>query len=444
MMFLSLPFTRLAALTALGLALALPAHAHKASDAYLRISDTAMATDAGAGIGGDEQSTATASPGTASASAAGALSLSLSIALKDVDAAVDQLDADADRLLTWGEVRQAAGAIAQWVGSGVQWTCTGAAVAPPAWRLAALEQRSDGRYARLQATLDCAPGQPLALGYSLMQGVDPTHRLLVAGSLGGQPLAAVLVPDGRATTDLRSAAAAGARGDAQGLAAGDEATAPRGGLATLLHFVSEGVHHILEGYDHLAFLLALLLPITLWQRQAGQGAASAPWGRQHMPDGHANSGRWAGLRALFVTVTCFTLGHSVTLALAGLGIVQVSGNWVEPAIAVSIGISALLNLYPVRGLRGSWLALGFGLVHGLGFSGVLVEAGVSGGLLLWALAGFNLGVEAVQLALVALWCVVSMVLMRWRLYNTVVVRGGSAALVALSLYWTVQRVAFAG
>lgn len=447
-MFLSLPFTRLAALTALGLALSLPAHAHKASDAYLRISDTAAATDAGAGLGGDEQSTATASPRTASASAAGALSLSLSIALKDVDAAVDQLDADADRLLTWGEVRQAAGAIAQWVGSGVQWTCAGAAVPPPAWRLAALEQRSDGRYARLQATLDCAPGQPLALGYSLMQGVDPTHRLLVAGSLSGEPLAAVLVPDGRATTDLRSAAAVGANGEVAGPADGEESAAPRGGLATLVHFVSEGVHHILEGYDHLAFLLALLLPITLWPRQAAPGSARAstavPQPGNVPAAVPAHSGRWAGLRALFLTVTFFTLGHSVTLALAGLGIVQVSGNWVEPAIAVSIGISAWLNLYPVRGLRASWLALGFGLVHGLGFSGVLVEAGVSGGLLLWALAGFNLGVEAGQLALVALWCAVSAVLMRWRLYNSVVVRGGSAALVALSVYWTVQRVAFSG
>lgn len=438
------PFTHLAALATLCLALAAPAHAHKASDAYLRITNATVPVDTGSGLSGAQQPVTAASPDAPAASAAGALSLSLSIALKDVDAAVDQLDADADRLLTWGEVRQAAGAIAQWVGSGVQWTCTGAAVAPPAWRLAALEQRSDGRYARLQATLDCAPGQPLALGYSLMQGVDPTHRLLVAGSLGGQPLAAVLVPDGRATTDLRSAAAAGANGEAQGLAAGDEAAAPRGGLATLLHFVSEGVHHILEGYDHLAFLLALLLPITLWPRQAAPGNARANTAVPQPGNAFANSGRWAGLRALFVTVTCFTLGHSVTLALAGLGIVQVSGNWVEPAIAISIGISAWLNLYPVRGLRGSWLALGFGLVHGLGFSGVLVEAGVSGGLLLWALAGFNLGVEAGQLALVALWCVVSVVLMRWRLYNTVVVRGGSAALVALSVYWTVQRVAFSG
>jgi hypothetical protein len=138
------------------------------------------------------------------------------------------------------------------------------------------------------------------------------------------------------------------------------------------------------------------------------------------------------------------VGHSVTLALAGLGWITVSGNWVEPAIAVSIGISALLNLYPVRGLRGHWLALGFGLVHGLGFSGVLAEAGISGGMLMWALAGFNLGVEAGQLMVVALWCGVSLVLSRWKGYRAVVVRGGSAALVVLSVYWTLQRAAFAG
>lgn len=395
--------------------LAPPAWAHKASDAYLRVADTPTAA------------------GDTSPSPTGAVGLQLSLALKDVDAALDQLDADGDRQLTWGEIRQATPAVAQWVGAGVQWQC-GDVLTPVAWRFDALEQRTDGRYIRLAAALACPPAQTLTLDYRLMQGIDPTHRLLVSGQLNQQPLAAALAPDGRSSSNLRTA---------QAVAASDgespEASATQGGFATLLHFVTEGVHHILEGYDHLAFLLALLLPISLLRRR---GTAGAPIAADVKAD--AANAPHSGLKALLITVTSFTVGHSITLVLAGLGWVTVSGNWVEPAIAISIGISALLNLFPVKGLRSEWLALGFGLVHGLGFSGVLVEAGVSGGLLVWALAGFNLGVEAGQLIVVALWCVFAALCARWSLYRTVVVRGGSMALVLLSLYWTVQRVAFAG
>jgi len=375
------------------------AWAHKASDAYLRV----------------------AGAGEADSARTDAVALQLSLALKDVDAALDLLDADGDRQLTWGEIRQATPAVAAWVGQGIRWQC-GNAVLAPAWRFEALEQRTDGRYIRMAAALDCAATQALALDYRLMQGIDPTHRLLVSGQLGGQPLAAVLAPDGRSRTDLRTVG---------GSTVESEAATARSGPATLAHFVSEGVHHILEGYDHLAFLLALLLPITLLRRQ---GAAQA------LPA----AGPWGGVKALLLTVTSFTVGHSVTLVLAGLGWVTVSGNWVEPAIAISIGVSALLNLFPVKGLRSDLLALCFGLVHGLGFSGALVEAGVSGGLLVWALAGFNLGVEAGQLMVVAVWCGVSLLLARWSGYRTVVVKGGSVALIVLSLYWTVQRVAFSG
>jgi len=204
------------------------------------------------------------------------------------------------------------------------------------------------------------------------------------------------------------------------------------------------VHHILSGYDHLAFLLALLLPISLARPQPRHRdlllhTESGTTPIAETLDSGARD-RFAGIKALLLTVTCFTVGHSITLALAGLGWVTVSGNWVEPAIAISIGISALLNLFPVQGLRSSWLALGFGLVHGLGFSGVLVEAGVAGASLLWALAGFNLGSKWANW-----WWSPCGARSRWHWarrawYRSVVVRGGSFALLVLSLYWTVQRL----
>ena len=95
---------------------------------------------------------------------------------------------------------------------------------------------------------------------------------------------------------------------------------------------------------------------------------------------------------------------------------------------------------PVRGLPAPALAATFGLVHGLGFSTVVIEAGLSGAPLVGALVGFNLGVEAGQLAMVALWCALHVLLVRWSLYPLAVVRGGSVALLALALFWTAERL----
>jgi HupE / UreJ protein len=348
------------------------AQAHKASDAYLSVGE---------------------SPTTI----ANAVPLRLSLALKDIDAALQTLDADGDRRLTWGETQAALPNIVRWVDAGLTLRCA-SAPAQPAWGLDSLEQRSDGVYLRLGAQITCAAPAAVKLDYGLMQDIDPTHRLLLQSGLDGQRQAAVLAPGARSSMELAR------RG------------APASGPATLANFFTEGVQHILSGYDHLAFLLALLLPISLLARE-----------------------RSSGLAKLLFTVTGFTLGHSVTLALATLGWISASPTWVEPAIAMSIGASALLNLYPVRGLRTDVLAVAFGLVHGLGFSGVMTEAGLSGTLLVWALAGFNLGVEAGQLMMVAAWCALHLLLVRWSHYSAVVVRGGSFALLLLAVYWTIPR-----
>jgi HupE / UreJ protein len=386
------------------LALAAPAaHAHKASDAYLVVTQSAPAT----------------------------LDVQLSLALKDLDAAIDVLDADNDRQLRWAEVKAAVPAIVRWVGEGVTWHCAGNPLVP-AWQLQSPERRSDGVYLRLGTTLGCDPGSGgLAMDYRLMKDIDPTHRLLLNGMVRGQAVVAVVAPQaGRSVYTLGGsvgvAASSPAGGDVQpALAVGQS------GWATLANFFREGVHHIVTGYDHLAFLLALLLPIMLRPRRAQAGVPmSSPSPSPQRP----------GLAALALTVTGFTVGHSTTLVLASLGLIHAAPGWVEPAIAITIAISAGLNLYPLRWVRGDVLALLFGLIHGLGFSGVMAEAGVAGSLLVWALAGFNLGVEAGQMACVLVWCAVHLLLVRWSRYEQVMVRGGSWALVALALYWAIERV----
>lgn len=156
---------------------------------------------------------------------------------------------------------------------------------------------------------------------------------------------------------------------------------------TLWTFALLGAEHIAVGWDHLAFLLALLL----------------------------GCGR---LRRLLAVVTAFTVAHSLTLALGATGVVDLDPGLVEPVIALSIAVAAALSLIrlrrgaldhpgrrePVDGGAASLVAVcfGFGLIHGFGFAGLLAGMLPEGGDRLWPLLGFNLGVEAGQIALVAL------------------------------------------
>jgi hypothetical protein len=141
-------------------------------------------------------------------------------------------------------------------------------------------------------------------------------------------------------------------------------------LHVLAGYVRLGVDHLLGGLDHLLFILGLMLVVP-------------------------------GLRARALTLSAFTAGHSLTLALAVLGIVHVPPAPVEVLIAITLVIVALQALEPPARGRHTWrLAAAFGLVHGLGFAGVLTSAGLPPADVPLALLGFNLGLELAQLAIV--------------------------------------------
>ncbi len=141
-------------------------------------------------------------------------------------------------------------------------------------------------------------------------------------------------------------------------------------------FVSQGIDHILFGFDHLLFVLALLLIAR-------------------------------DLRALFFTVTAFTVAHSITLSLATLGFVNVPGPPVEAAIALSILLLAaeivrIRNGLPSLTAERPWVvAFAFGLLHGLGFAGALSQLSLPSGDIPLALLFFNVGVEIGQLLFIA-------------------------------------------
>ena len=156
-----------------------------------------------------------------------------------------------------------------------------------------------------------------------------------------------------------------------------EAQASRGAGS----FFPLGIEHILTGYDHLLFLLALML-------------------------------RGGGIWSLLKIITAFTVAHSITLALAALDVVVLPGALVESVIALSIAYVALENLLPRYAASRRWaVSFLFGLAHGFGFSSVLREIGLPKENLLLSLLNFNLGVEVGQLTIVLL---VVPILMRLR------------------------------
>jgi hypothetical protein len=191
-----------------------------------------------------------------------------------------------------------------------------------------------------------------------------------------------------------------------------------------LTFLREGIHHIWTGYDHILFLLALLLPAVL-QREGGD---------------------WRGVAAfrpafinVFKIVTAFTVAHSLTLSLATLGIVRLPSRLTESAIAVSVALAAANNLWPMVRERGWLVAFGFGLVHGFGFANALSELGLAHGALALALVGFNLGVEIGQLAIVGVFLPLAYALRRSWSYQQLGLRFGSAFIVLMAGVWLLER-----
>lgn len=185
-----------------------------------------------------------------------------------------------------------------------------------------------------------------------------------------------------------------------------------GTLAVLRTFVPAGMHHIAIGPDHILFVLGLLL-------------------------------LGGGLGRLLKIVTAFTAAHSITLALAALGLVHVPSRVVEPLIALSIVFVAFETLRSRGGtadMRGP-LAFGFGLVHGFGFASVLAEFGLPREALGWSLAGFNVGVELGQACIVVVVApLLALLARRSPRAHGRVVAALAIAIASAGGFWFVQRV----
>jgi hypothetical protein len=187
--------------------------------------------------------------------------------------------------------------------------------------------------------------------------------------------------------------------------------------------VALGIDHIAEGTDHLLFLLTLLLPAPLL-------AAGGRW------TGPGTPGR-SVLRVAKI-VTAFTIGHSLTLLLGALGVARVPEPPIEVLIAVSILVSAVHALRPIFPGREFVVAGAFGLVHGLAFATVISELGLDRWGMALGILGFNLGIEAMQLAVVLATMPWLLLLSTTRAYPVVRVLGAGFAAVAAA-GWTAER-----
>lgn len=185
-----------------------------------------------------------------------------------------------------------------------------------------------------------------------------------------------------------------------------------------------GLDHIAEGTDHLLFLLALLLPAPLL-------AQGPRWGQ--------TASVRQSLGQIVRIVTAFTLGHSLTLALAVFGIVRLPNQPVEVLIAISILVSAVHAMRPLFPGREAIIAAFFGLIHGLAFAAALGDLGLHGDYLFVSILGFNLGIEFMQIVVVCATMPSLLILSRTRLYSVVRMSGVLFAMVA-SVGWITERM----
>jgi hypothetical protein len=267
-----------------------------------------------------------------------------------------------------------------------------------------VDQHSDGAYAVIRFDAACPQSvDGLTIRYTLFFDLDPTHRGLARIQAAGVAQTAVFSPE-------RSEQAFGPVA----------ASLP----AQIMAFVREGVWHIWIGFDHVLFLLSLLLP-AVWRRGGGRWEPVSRFG----------PASWE----VFRVVTAFTVAHSITLSLAALELVSLPSRLVESAIAASVLFAALNNLFPLVGDRRWLMAFGFGLIHGFGFASVLTDLGLPQGALISSLFGFNLGVEVGQLAIVAVFLPLAYAMRGTRFYARVVFAGGSVLVIMLSAVWLLER-----
>jgi hypothetical protein len=263
-----------------------------------------------------------------------------------------------------------------------------------------IDLREAGERVELHVTGNCPQGGgELRWPLSFVEKGPPSFRLLVHASLDGVDQERVL----EGGSDVLALSGPSQRGFGQFVLMGIQHIG-----AWPSEWIGPSGLKLPDGIDHILFLLALLLS-----------------GVQLVP--------------VLKTVTGFTIGHSITLSLATLGIVQIPSRLVESAIALSIAYVAAEDLF-IKKPRPRWpIAAAFGLVHGFGFARALAELHLPRNRLLSALLGFNLGVEIGQEIIVVLIAPVLWVLFKWPAFRRFGVPACAGGIMIAAMVWFVKR-----
>lgn len=327
------------------------------------------------------------------------------IALRDLDFVL-QLDGDGDGAIRWGEVSAQRAAIEAYALGHLRVAGDGRAC-PLAAHDLLIDDHSDGAYAVLMLAGRCAaPPQRLDLDYTLFDQTDPLHRGLVRLEAGQTRTTLIL----GGNTPRKSIALQG--------------QPDRSPIAQIRDFTQSGIWHIWTGFDHLLFLISLLLPAVL-RREGGRWVVQESF--------------QAALVDVIKIVSAFTLAHSLTLAMAALGVISLPSRLTESMIAASVVLAAINNVWPMVTARLWAVAFLFGLIHGFGFANVLRDMALDRGGLLLTLFSFNLGVELGQIAVVAAVMPLAWMMRARPVYRRGVMLAGSGAIAAVAMMWLIER-----
>lgn len=324
------------------------------------------------------------------------------IAVRDLEYVIG-IDANDDGEITWGELRRTQPTIESYALSRLK-VARGGSDCALGNQDFLLDRHSDGAYAVLVFSARCpSSAKALAIDYRLLFDVDPQHKGLASVTHGKQTSTLIFeASKPQQTIDLGAASPWREFG----------------------RFIYQGAWHIWLGYDHVLFLLALLLPSVLRREHNTWQAAD-------------------DRRAVFIDVlkivTAFTIAHSITLSLAAFNIVNAPTRVIESLIAASVILAALNNIFPFFTQHRAKIAFAFGLLHGFGFASVLSDLGLTQSTLLRSLLGFNLGVELGQILIVAILLPIAYRLRATRFYQRGVLWTGSLVIAALAAVWLVQR-----
>jgi len=310
-----------------------------------------------------------------------------------------ELDLDGNHEITWAEVKASRVAINDWLTERVVISQPASQCVSDGEPKLQMDEHFSAPYLVVEWSIICGLGQPLNLHYQGVFEHHPEHKLIVSYHLNDLSNSRILTQD-KPQLDIQ----------------------PDGSnhWDTFKEFTVQGVIHILIGWDHILFLLTLLLSAVLVNPSGKKHSVRQPWWQV------------VGL------VTAFTLSHSVTLVLTAMDVLSVSSRWVELIIAFTVAIAALNNIKPFIGKMVA-VTFVFGLVHGMGFAGVLGELGLPAEMKWLPVLAFNLGVELGQLLLVLLMFPVLLWINSHSRHAHKVFKTLSVVILLMALVWMVQR-----